>query len=77
MTGRNKILLAAGGTGGHMFLAGALAEQLKEAGYEVHLATDKRGMAYVEFDATRNCISFPLPPSLAAAYWHYRCASSP
>ncbi|MGB0478654.1 MAG: UDP-N-acetylglucosamine--N-acetylmuramyl-(pentapeptide) pyrophosphoryl-undecaprenol N-acetylglucosamine transferase, partial [Parvibaculales bacterium] len=39
--------LAAGGTGGHMFPAGALAEQLKEAGYDVHLATDKRGMAYV------------------------------
>ena len=43
----DKILLAAGGTGGHMFLAGALAEQLKKAGYDVHLATDKRGMAYV------------------------------
>ncbi|MDB2656244.1 glycosyltransferase, partial [Alphaproteobacteria bacterium] len=43
----DKILLAAGGTGGHMFPAGALAEQLKAAGYEVHLVTDKRGMAYV------------------------------
>lgn len=42
-----KILLAAGGTGGHMFPAGAVAEQLKAAGYEVHLVTDKRGMAYV------------------------------
>ena len=47
MSGVNKILLAAGGTGGHMFPAGALAEKSKKAGYEVHLATDKRGMAYV------------------------------
>ena len=47
MSSDNKILLAAGGTGGHMFPAGALGEQLKQAGYEVHLATDKRGMGYV------------------------------
>ena len=43
----DKILLAAGGTGGHMFPAGAVAEQLKASGYKVHLVTDKRGMAYV------------------------------
>jgi UDP-N-acetylglucosamine--N-acetylmuramyl-(pentapeptide) pyrophosphoryl-undecaprenol N-acetylglucosamine transferase len=42
-----RILLAAGGTGGHMFPAGAVAEELTAAGYEVHLVTDKRGMAYV------------------------------
>ena len=48
MSGRNKILLAAGGTGGHMFPAGALAEKLQAEGYEVHIATDERGMAYID-----------------------------
>lgn len=40
------ILLAAGGTGGHLFPAEALATKLVERGYRVHLATDARGIAY-------------------------------
>jgi UDP-N-acetylglucosamine--N-acetylmuramyl-(pentapeptide) pyrophosphoryl-undecaprenol N-acetylglucosamine transferase len=44
---KDIILLAAGGTGGHMFPASALAEKLKQQNYELRLATDKRGMAYV------------------------------
>lgn len=40
------ILLAAGGTGGHLFPAEALANRLVQRGYRVHLATDARGMAY-------------------------------
>jgi UDP-N-acetylglucosamine--N-acetylmuramyl-(pentapeptide) pyrophosphoryl-undecaprenol N-acetylglucosamine transferase len=40
------ILLAAGGTGGHLFPAEALATILVARGYRVHLATDSRGMAY-------------------------------
>jgi UDP-N-acetylglucosamine--N-acetylmuramyl-(pentapeptide) pyrophosphoryl-undecaprenol N-acetylglucosamine transferase len=36
------VLLAAGGTGGHLFPAEALAHELKRRGYGVHLVTDKR-----------------------------------
>lgn len=41
-----RIVLAAGGTGGHLFPAEALAAELVKSGIEVHLATDRRGMAY-------------------------------
>ncbi|NBU15205.1 MAG: UDP-N-acetylglucosamine--N-acetylmuramyl-(pentapeptide) pyrophosphoryl-undecaprenol N-acetylglucosamine transferase, partial [Alphaproteobacteria bacterium] len=40
------ILLAAGGTGGHLFPAEALAGELTARGVIIHLATDHRGMAY-------------------------------
>ncbi|SIQ54283.1 UDP-N-acetylglucosamine-N-acetylmuramylpentapeptide N-acetylglucosamine transferase [Rhizobium sp. RU35A] len=36
------ILLAAGGTGGHLFPAEALGHELRRRGYSVHLVTDKR-----------------------------------
>ncbi|WP_027057943.1 undecaprenyldiphospho-muramoylpentapeptide beta-N-acetylglucosaminyltransferase [Mesorhizobium loti] len=39
---RGVILLAAGGTGGHLFPAEALAHELIERGWAVHLATDDR-----------------------------------
>lgn len=42
-----KIILAAGGTGGHMFPASALAIELQAQGFEVHLLTDRRGLAFV------------------------------
>ena len=40
------ILLNAGGTGGHLFPAEALANALKASGAQVALATDKRANAY-------------------------------
>ncbi|RDJ11160.1 undecaprenyldiphospho-muramoylpentapeptide beta-N-acetylglucosaminyltransferase [Rhizobium grahamii] len=40
------VLLAAGGTGGHVFPAEALAYKLKERGYSVHLVTDSRAERY-------------------------------
>ena len=41
-------VLAAGGTGGHLFPAQALAEVLKARGWRVVLATDERGALYAD-----------------------------
>jgi UDP-N-acetylglucosamine--N-acetylmuramyl-(pentapeptide) pyrophosphoryl-undecaprenol N-acetylglucosamine transferase len=43
---RHPIVLVAGGTGGHVFPAEALAEALRSRGYTLALFTDKRGEAY-------------------------------
>ena len=42
------ILIAAGGTGGHLTPAQALSEDLKSRGYRVEIVTDKRGLKYRE-----------------------------
>ncbi|NNU15049.1 UDP-N-acetylglucosamine--N-acetylmuramyl-(pentapeptide) pyrophosphoryl-undecaprenol N-acetylglucosamine transferase [Parvularcula sp. ZS-1/3] len=43
-----KIALAAGGTGGHMFPAQALAEEARSRGWQVMLLTDARGDRYTK-----------------------------
>lgn len=42
-----KIILVAGGTGGHFFPAVALGEELIKRGYEVHFITDLRCQKYI------------------------------
>src|SRR5215469_6740494 len=41
-----SVLVAAGGTGGHLFPAAALAGVLNERGCAVHLATDRRAIRF-------------------------------
>lgn len=47
--GTPLVLIAAGGTGGHLFPAEALATVLKARGISVDLATDKRAAPFAEF----------------------------
>lgn len=46
MNGAPHLLIAAGGTGGHMFPAQALAEVMLARGWRVTLSTDARGARY-------------------------------
>jgi len=46
MTKQKLLVIAAGGTGGHMFPAQALAEAMLRLGWRVRLSTDGRGARY-------------------------------
>ncbi|ABX62495.1 undecaprenyldiphospho-muramoylpentapeptide beta-N-acetylglucosaminyltransferase [Brucella suis 63/252] len=47
LANQGVIVLAAGGTGGHLFPAEALAHELRARGWDVHLATDARAQRFV------------------------------
>ena len=47
-TGAKKIILAAGGTGGHVFTAIATADELQKRGYAILFLTDIRGEKYLK-----------------------------
>jgi UDP-N-acetylglucosamine--N-acetylmuramyl-(pentapeptide) pyrophosphoryl-undecaprenol N-acetylglucosamine transferase len=70
------VLLCAGGTGGHLFPAEALAGALKVRGIEVELATDERGAPYaIGFPARRihaipsETVRSRSPVSMANTAW--------
>ena len=59
------VVLAAGGTGGHLFPAQALAETLVRRGYRVHLMTDERVRDYGKsFPAEKTHVVHSASPSL-------------
>jgi UDP-N-acetylglucosamine--N-acetylmuramyl-(pentapeptide) pyrophosphoryl-undecaprenol N-acetylglucosamine transferase len=76
MMAKGVILLAAGGTGGHLFPAEALSHELIARGWDVHLATDSRAERYAgAFPATAihaipsATIGSKNPLALARAFW--------
>ena len=59
MSAARCILLAAGGTGGHLFPAAALAAALVKRGAEIELATDSRALKYGGEFPARAIHAFP------------------
>ena len=77
------VVLAAGGTGGHLFPAQALAETLVKRGYRVHLMTDERVRDYGKsFPAEKTHVvhsaspSFKRPLGLLKLFQGYRAAKA-
>ncbi len=66
MSALRCILLAAGGTGGHLFPAAALAAALKTRGVPVELATDERAMKYGQNFPARAVHAFPSATTMGA-----------
>ena len=76
MDSKGVVMLAAGGTGGHLFPAEALAHALKARGYSVHLITDSRAERYAgKFPADEihvvpsATIGSKNPVKVASALW--------
>jgi UDP-N-acetylglucosamine--N-acetylmuramyl-(pentapeptide) pyrophosphoryl-undecaprenol N-acetylglucosamine transferase len=60
----STIVLMAGGTGGHLFPAMALAQELRRRGHIIHLMTDERVASYGDFPATAIHIVPSATPSI-------------
>ena len=62
MIKKEKILIATGGTGGHVFPAYSLANHFIKNNYNVKLTTDKRGYSYLKNYKNLNLIKIPSSP---------------
>lgn len=60
----STVVLMAGGTGGHLFPAMALAQELRRRGHVIHLMTDERVAGYGDFPAQQTHVVPSATPSI-------------
>ncbi len=54
MSNNKNVIIATGGTGGHIFPAVSLAKYLNEKGFSSTLTTDKRGLKFIDIGSNKN-----------------------
>ena len=59
---KKKILIATGGTGGHIYPAYSLANYLLKKNYVVKLTSDKRGLNFLKDIKSLNFMNIPSSP---------------
>ena len=68
---KKKILIATGGTGGHIFPAYSLANYLIEKNYSIKLTSDKRGLRFLKDDKNIQLINIPSSPLIKKNFFTF------
>ena len=66
---KKKILIATGGTGGHVFPAYSLANYLTNENFSVKLTTDKRGSIFLKDYNNLNLAIIPSSPLIRKSFF--------
>ena len=66
-----KILIATGGTGGHIFPAYSLANHLMSKNFIVKLTTDERGFKYLKNYKNLSLIKLPSSPLIKRNFFKF------
>ena len=75
MTKKKKILIATGGTGGHVFPAYSLANYLMKSNYNVEITLDYRGFHYLKDYKNLNLKKIPSSPLEKKNILKFLCSS--
>ena len=68
---KRKIVIATGGTGGHVFPAYSLANYLKNKNFSIKLTSDKRGSIYLKDYNNLNLVKISSSPLIKKTFLNF------